>query len=527
MYMDLDLTKRKYEFLRFHQQKLTGTKTFPPYAKVARAKNTCYPEGHEVSDFGAKVDIIRLLEHTIIRILEFKGESKLQVLKNEKLSLLGKWGMDGASGQQTTKQTWKSDSKIDTEDDESDIDDIFELEDLTDIDQTPKELSDSTVFLTTFCQLKAGNEVIWQNPKPNSTFYCRPVEFIFKRETDNLVQKTFTYYDKQLKKVEAYCFEWKGLPIQVNFDIKPTMIDGKVHNILSKNKASTCCNICLVGPKMINNIPYVTKLKCKSKFYKFGLSSLHSWIRTMEYVLHIAYSIGSDKSKMYKKHKTEKKMILTKTKPKKLKLTKEQKTAIRNEEKERKRKRKTMIQQELKKQLMLTVDVVKQGAGTTNTGNVARKFFSNAGTVAKITGVDEEIISRLHAILQTITCGQNIDCRIFKMYSLETALKCVDLYPWYKMPPSVHKYLIHGSDIILEIGYPMGWFSEEPQEASNKIFRKARLHFSRMYQRDKTNEDVLHYLLLSSDPLLASLRFQRDKDSKSLTEEAKSMLIEK
>ena len=103
-------------------------------------------------------------------------------------------------------------------------------------------------------------------------------------------------------------------------------------------------------------------------------------------------------------------------------------------------------------------------------------------------------------------------------------MKYGDLYIWYKIPPSVHKYQIHGSDINQN---PMGWFSEEPQEASHKILHEARLHFIRMYQRDKTNKDVLHYLLLSSDPLLTSLRVQRDKDSKILTEEAKSVLIEK
>ena len=40
---------------------------------------------------------------------------------------------------------------------------------------------------------------------------------------------------------------------------------------------------------------------------------------------------------------------------------------------------------------------------STNTGNVARDFFSEAKAVAKITGVDKESITRFHIILQINT----------------------------------------------------------------------------------------------------------------------------
>ncbi|XP_011697762.1 PREDICTED: uncharacterized protein LOC105455831, partial [Wasmannia auropunctata] len=137
-------------------------------------------------------------------------------------------------------------------------------------------------------------------------------------------------------------------------------------------------------------------------------------------------------------------------------------------------KRKEIIKKDLKSKLSLTVDVVKQGSGTTNTGNVARCFFAEAETVAEITGLNKNLILRLGNILQILACGKEIDCEKFKKYCLDTAELCIHLYPWYKIPPSVHKVLIHGSDIIKHLGLPIGCLSEEAQEANNKIFRKAR-----------------------------------------------------
>lgn len=66
------------------------------------------------------------------------------------------------------------------------------------------------------------------------------------------------------------------------------------------------------------------------------------------------------------------------------------------------------------------------------------------------------------------------------------------------MPASVHKILIHGSSI--------GQLSEEAQESKNKDMRNFRQHHTRKCSRVKTNEDLLLRLLLSSDPLISSLR---------------------
>ena len=48
--------------------------------------------------------------------------------------------------------------------------------------------------------------------------------------------------------------------------------------------------------------------------------------------------------------------------------------------------------------------------------------------------------------------------------------------------------------------------SEEAQEAMNKEYRKCRLFHSRKNSRISTNEDVVHYLQVSSEPYNNSFR---------------------
>lgn len=67
------------------------------------AKTSCYSEHIEVSDSGASVHFISLLEHTTKRILAQLNRDEFEKLRDKKLLLIGKWGIDGVSGQQTTR----------------------------------------------------------------------------------------------------------------------------------------------------------------------------------------------------------------------------------------------------------------------------------------------------------------------------------------------------------------------------------------------------------------------------------------
>lgn len=188
---------------------------------------------------------------------------------------------------------------------------------------------------------------------------------------------------------------------------------------------------------------------------------------------------------------------------------------------------KKRIQDEFKSELGLLIDVVKQGAGTTNDGNTARRFFSNPEITARVTGIDVNVIQRFHVILQVIASGEHVNITKYSDYC-ETAVLCTseELYGWYYMPLSVHKLLIHGADIFKHFGMlPIGKLSEEASEARNKDFRNVREHHARKCSRTMMNEDILHNFLISSDPQITLLRPRLTKKATKLSPEALELLI--
>lgn len=70
------------------------------------------------------------------------------------------------------------------------------------------------------------------------------------------------------------------------------------------------------------------------------------------------------------------------------------------------------------------------------------------------------------------------------------------------MPTTVHKLLIHGPQIIASALLPIGQLFEKAQESRNKDIKKYREGFSQKCSREKTMEDVLNWLLVSSDPYI-------------------------
>lgn len=92
------------------------------------------------------------------------------------------------------------------------------------------------------------------------------------------------------------------------------------------------------------------------------------------------------------------------------------------------------------------------------------------------------------------------------------------------MPVTVHKILFHGGAIISSCILPIGNFSEEAQEARNKESRQYRELFTRKTSRVDTNIDLLHRLLITSDPLIASLRLPPKTKRSTLPSEVIALL---
>lgn len=173
---------------------------------------------------------------------------------------------------------------------------------------------------------------------------------------------------------------------------------------------------------------------------------------------------------------------------------------------------KQRIQNEFWQRLGLHVDKPKQGGGTSTDGNTARTFFQNEDVVADITGVNPNLIKRLHTILSTLSCGHTINSERFKTFCHRTASIYVMNYPWYCMPTTLHKILIHGHRIVDSSDIAIGLLSEDAQESRNKDVRKYRQQFSRKFSRIQTMQDTYQRLMVSLDSHITGLRIASQKN---------------
>jgi hypothetical protein len=319
--------------------------------------------------------------------------------------------------------------------------------------------------------------------------------FEYSKETTEKTKTEVAIIEAQIDTLHPTTVTAYGKTITVFHQLALTMIDGKVCQALTDTPSASTCIVCRATPKQMNDLEAVKGRREREEVFRFGLSTLHAWIRFMDYVLHIAYNLPFEKW-----------------------------SATTPAQKELKAATKARIQEQFREETGLIIDVPKQGSGNSNDGNTARRFFADPETTARITGVEVDLIRRFSVILQSLVSGCSVDPDKFGAYAFETADLFVNKYPWYYMPASVHKILLHGASIIRAALLPMGELSEEAQEARNKDYKKFRLNHTRKISRTDTNYDLFRLLFISSDPYLASLRHLPKKKELELCEEVQNLL---
>ena len=272
------------------------------------------------------------------------------------------------------------------------------------------------------------------------------------------------------------------------------MIDAKVCNAATSTKSTMRCYLCGQTSSEFNNLNYVNAIDTHA--VKFGLSPLHLRIRLFENLLHISYKLPI---KCWQARGVEAKQAV----------------------KDRKKK----VQKCFREEMGLIVDVPKAGFGNTNDGNTNRRFFENVEQSAKITEIDPKLIIKFKIILEAIASGFDIDVSKFSSFAADTAKLYVELYGWYPMTPTMHKFLMHGPEIIKNALLPIGLLSEEALEARNKHFRKFREGHSRKFSRTECNRDIFNRLILISDPFLSLNVKKKPKKSKAFQPETLKLLL--
>ena len=78
---------------------------------------------------------------------------------------------------------------------------------------------------------------------------------------------------------------------------------------------------------------------------------------------------------------------------------------------------------------------------------------------------------------------------------------------WYSIPPTLHRVLVHGKDIIKATPVAIGATSEEGSEANAKFARKFLKHHTRKSSHKDTMYDLFHPLVDISDPFVVAQSF--------------------
>lgn len=441
---------------------------------------------------GAQVPLQNLLQHTATRLLHsIKLSPEVRTVQ-----LVCKWGADGSSGYSEYMQK-PTDSLADDTNQDSNV-------------------TDANLFLMTLVPLRLiglfencnennkneNQQIVWQNPRPSSTRLCRPIKFLYEKETAELIRQEIAAIETEISNLSDFDIliqkDGHEFNVKCKFIMHLTMLDVKAINALTDNKSTQTCYLCKSKPTEMNNLRNKKHTDINVDNLKYGLTTLHAWIKFLELALHVSYKLELQKPTIRG-------------------ITSEQAATIET--------RKKRVHHELHQKMGIRVDKVVQGKGTSNTGNVARIFFENYKDSASITGVDENLIRRFGIILIALSSGYSLNITNFNNYAKDTANLYVEKYSWYRMPVSVHKILIHGSAVAEAIILPIGMMSEEAQEASNKIYRQVRDRHTRKCSRIDTTTDLMKMMLQQTDPIIAQLRGLPKKCQKELPDEVLPLLV--
>lgn len=342
----------------------------------------------------AEVPIQALIDHTIKRLFEFLAEKETHKFhKDDIFSIIFKWGCDGSSNHSKYKQLFL---------DENEEGEIIDY-------------SDSNIFAFSLVPLRLYVEsknsikkIVWNNDFPSSISLCRPIKLLFRKECSELTKIEVGKMDQQISNLKQTIIQIGDESVYVTSTLVMTMVDTKVVNDINGSR-SQACFLCGKTGKMLND-ELDTSDNDDPINYKYGLSPLHAYIRAMELFLKIAYRLTMPQP-TWRVRKTN--------------------NIVQAREKE--------INSELRKNLGLRISEPIPGGGNTNDGNTARRFFREYKTVSNITGIDINLLERMHTLLVVINCKGNINHVEFQIYAEKTRKLYVTLYGWYPLSPTVHK----------------------------------------------------------------------------------------
>lgn len=91
-----------------------------------------------------------------------------------------------------------------------------------------EDSDDSHLFCTSIVPLQLeyenGKQILWRNPLPSSTRFCRPVRLQFIKESEEVTKNEHLIIEEQIKNLKNVNISG----FNIKFDVCISMIDGKV-----------------------------------------------------------------------------------------------------------------------------------------------------------------------------------------------------------------------------------------------------------------------------------------------------------
>lgn len=169
-----------------------GVNVYLSYDRIREAKKLCYSESIEIYEFGVSIPLQSLLDHTVRRVFQtFDLPEDFNFFeKYVKAEFIFKWGCDGSSGQTEYHQELTQNTNLTLNDPHSNSDGDNDTDDSEQNYEQDVEYTDANMFLfslvplrLTFGMTDDTNDILWKNLTPSSTRYCRPIKFLYKKET--------------------------------------------------------------------------------------------------------------------------------------------------------------------------------------------------------------------------------------------------------------------------------------------------------------------------------------------------------
>lgn len=192
LFLENDFTKSQWELL-CDDSKSRNVKMYPSFYKLSQVKAECRPSVYDIeSEVCVQVSFQLMLNKTAERLVKAVG-CEWAADDLESLTLICAYGFDSSGGLKNPHQKFNEADNV-----------------------TLK--SELSLFATTFtvCGLMNKNKkVLWLNPTPQSTRFCRPLRLAIEKETDVTIaaeKNRLDYEVEHLENITFHCRIRKTLP---------------------------------------------------------------------------------------------------------------------------------------------------------------------------------------------------------------------------------------------------------------------------------------------------------------------------